>query len=1391
MTRPVRRTSRPALLAVAVVAALAVTTLVSPATTPAAADPEGRPDLAPRLTAATFADPPATVRPKYRWWLPMAFTEDDQLRRELADMKAIGAGGAEVASFAVSGPEGSDPDFLAENGWGSPKWAQKVRTMLQEAARLGLGLDLTIGPRWPALVPTVTDVNDPRAAQQLVFSYEVVEGGGTFEGQLPDNYSPAPPGGAERHLVAALLARCADDDCAPNASGTRLLDREEVVDVTDKVRPDESLRVDVPGDASASYVVIAFFQTGDGEHRNNLTTTSPNYYLDQLSKQGVDAVTDFYESDILTPEVREALAATGRVDLYEDSLELGGSQKWTWDFLDQWRQRRGYDPTAVLPAIAGTGAQGLSERPAFDFDDGSGKRIRTDYRQTWSDVYISEHLDTLRSWANEQGMALRAQPYGYPVDTARASGHVDVPEGESLAFNHNVEDYKLLAVGAHLEGNPVVSNECCATREKVWATTAGGRQDPGNLHAVYRGFAGGVTQVVWHGYPYLSQGRTGTSATSRWPGMSYGGNTSFAEAWGAKGGPNWADYKAINDNIARLQLVLRQGQPRFDVAVYWQDFGMTGHGTTGAGEGTLLTSDSPLAEHGYTWEYLSPAHLTRNDVGVEGGRLLPGVGDFGALVVKDQSTMPVQVARRLVHYAGRGLPVVIVGDLPSTTPGHDRSAEQDRELRQVVQQLVRQPNVTRVGDLADVPGALARQGVRAAAAPTDPSADLLSVRRADDTTSYYYLFNQTSWETEQEITLRGKGKPFRLDTWTGKIEPITDYHSTPDGVRVRVQLRPTDTEVIALTTRNDDTFRWRGAPGHGPVTAKNTGLGPVTPTDWTLDVQGWSAGPSGAPGDTTKQDLPTVRLEATPNGTLPPWSQISPETGHATDLRDVSGVGTYRSTFRLDDGWQEVRGAHLDLGTVVDTATVAVNGTPLPPLDPQDLRHLEVGHLLRPGQNTVTVRVASTLLNAVRVAPGTGAQGRERMDYGLLGPVRLTPYDARQPTLGVEALETELPLAAGGQNVARIRVTNSAPRPAEVTFSTIAPDGVDAVVAPPRRKIPGRGSEVVEVRLSGSRSTGSSTVSVTARADNGATGAARLTLRHSTNLAWNTTGSPFPRSFTSSNQDRYPASFATDGDESTFWVSGGYTPGQAPTAQDPEVIGVDLGVPTTVRAVGTVGRGDYSLRGYDVQTSLDGRTWKTVGSEQDAPKTGTITPVTPGKARYVRLRISEGWYPTQPGNNTQLRELAVYSSIGNLAWLAEASASSTHSKFSVAAVNDGSLTGQHDYDIWNAGFGWNDADRATWPDTLTLTWDAPQRISSARVHTVDNGTNPASGYGLRDYDVQAFVGGEWRTVASVRDSTEATTDVSFPAVTTTRLRLLVTDTNDHAYSRVVELEARG
>ncbi|MCP9948602.1 family 78 glycoside hydrolase catalytic domain [Actinomadura madurae] len=131
------------------------------------------------------------------------------------------------------------------------------------------------------------------------------------------------------------------------------------------------------------------------------------------------------------------------------------------------------------------------------------------------------------------------------------------------------------------------------------------------------------------------------------------------------------------------------------------------------------------------------------------------------------------------------------------------------------------------------------------------------------------------------------------------------------------------------------------------------------------------------------------------------------------------------------------------------------------------------------------------------------------------------------------------------------------------------------------------------------------------------------------------------------------------------------------------------------------------------------------------------------------------------------------------------SASSTHSGSSPAWTNDGGT----DSGVWlNGTGGWNDDTAGAFPDTLTATWDEPRRIGRVKVFTLDSPKYPAAKTGVRDFDVQARVDGAWRTVASVTGSTAGTVEKTFAPVSATALRLLVHDSNDHNYSRVIELE---
>ena len=130
--------------------------------------------------------------------------------------------------------------------------------------------------------------------------------------------------------------------------------------------------------------------------------------------------------------------------------------------------------------------------------------------------------------------------------------------------------------------------------------------------------------------------------------------------------------------------------------------------------------------------------------------------------------------------------------------------------------------------------------------------------------------------------------------------------------------------------------------------------------------------------------------------------------------------------------------------------------------------------------------------------------------------------------------------------------------------------------------------------------------------------------------------------------------------------------------------------------------------------------------------------------------------------------------------------SSDHNGSAASYTNDGVT----DSAWWHNGVGgWNDGTGTQFPDWLAARWSHPVPLRRVVVYTLDSDRYPAAANGLRDYDVQVLVGGDWRTVARVRDNTAGTVESRFDEVRTAGLRLWITDTNDHGYSRVVELAA--
>jgi hypothetical protein len=992
----------------------------------------------------SFTNPATQDRPMYRFWSTGGLMTKDSIEQQVAQIKAAGAGGLEAdtlpgISYLGSGNPGYDP---ATHAFGTPEWTRAWTQLFQAGAKAGLEVDSLYTSGWSAGIPGISP-DESGTAKELVYGSAHLDAGQTFDAALP--VAALPSGVTKRTLQGVAAYRCTKN-C--DGTGTPVLDPTSMVDLSSDVA-DDHLTWTAPNDGH--YVVVASWMEGTGQTIFLAGTSTPSYMVDHFGASGSQAIIDFWENNVLTPELRTAMKASGG-SLFFDSLELNRNgdpvRFWTDNFLTEFQKRRGYSLVPYLPVLATADNTTLKSTPSFDFSGGVGERVRQDYQQTLSDLFVANHIDPLKDWAHSYDMNLRGQGYlewgpGVINDTDAALA-LDIPEQE--ANNTNSATNPLFDTTGDDKWRQITSANAQAGRTLVSSETgtfgrADGLARKSLVAKMNLQFAVGMNHVIYHGWPDQSPG-----AAAAWPGyfpFRDGAPDNYGEF-----SPTINDDKLTNDYVARTQTVLRRGQLRDDVAVLWD------------GTGAATYDDAGLANAGYSYGFMNNTLVNASTATLKNGELT-SLG-YRALVIDATGTsvpMDLATAKRIRTWAHTGFPVVVVGDLAQQVRGN-RPA-QDSALRSVLDDLLAQDSVTTVNDRAEVTKALAAANITPAASY---DASLMSLHRRTTDSDYYYLFNSDTKQTTTSVVLTGSGRPYRYNSWTGAVTPIASYTRVPGGVRVEVDLASGDSDLIALTTGNSDngtscavaatstTADAVTSTASGALTVRDTTAGTyratlsngktvtstiptvgaaITPTTWTLAVTSWHGG-SGGPNDTEKTPLDPIALTADADGTLPDWQNID-------GLEAVSGTSTYTTSIDTGAGWSGGTGAYLDLGTVYGTAQVSVNGEALPPANQVDLRHIDLGGYLRAGANTVVVHVATPVYNA-----GLGHHDA----YGLVGPISLQPYGqatiadqcAAKPVTKQASIThlTATPhrVTKGGKRVtAKVRVTAHGALGGQVTFT--------------------------------------------------------------------------------------------------------------------------------------------------------------------------------------------------------------------------------------------------------------------------------------------------------------------------------------------------------------------
>ena len=108
---------------------------------------------------------------------------------------------------------------------------------------------------------------------------------------------------------------------------------------------DERLEWIAPEDGT--WRLFAYWMHGTGQTAS--PSASVNYTVNYLDSDGAQAVIDYWDSTVLTPELREQIGRNSRAQMYMHSLELStygaGGLFWGRTVAEEFRSRRGYDIT--------------------------------------------------------------------------------------------------------------------------------------------------------------------------------------------------------------------------------------------------------------------------------------------------------------------------------------------------------------------------------------------------------------------------------------------------------------------------------------------------------------------------------------------------------------------------------------------------------------------------------------------------------------------------------------------------------------------------------------------------------------------------------------------------------------------------------------------------------------------------------------------------------------------------------------------------------------------------------------------------------------------------------------------------------------------------------------
>jgi hypothetical protein len=551
-------------------------------------------------------------------------------------------------------------------------------------------------------------------------------------------------------------------------------------------------------------------------------------------------------------------------------------------------------------------------------------RMLWEWRRFLADEIAENYHRVMADFAEEKGMTCSSEASGRQMFMYDPIGYqriAPVPKGEFWVGKGRGQyvrvDNKAASSAAHLTGSKWVASESYTSRPASckWDQHPYSLKVEGDL-----AFCAGVNKFVFHTYahqpyPGLKPGFT----MARYGMHNHSGNT----WWNGRPVEAWMEY------ITRCQYMLQEGRFHADILAFLGE-------DVPARLGWRDEFEPPIPP-GYDFDGCDFQALL--DARVENGEiLLPGGMRYRVILLPDKTRMRPAVARRIAKLVRQGV-TVISPARPNASPGFDKSGEDDRVIRSIVEEFWAddEPGNLKgkvIPSGEDLGKLLPDLGIRPDFEYTaEGDADIRYIHRLTGDADYYFLSNQEDREVALEAVFRQPaGKEFSLwDPSTGKITRGT-YVLSHDGYAVaNLRLDPGGSVFAVFSDQDLD-----------PEPA----LKIIEETEFrgTWELR-FPAG-SGVPA------------EVMPLDELIDWTRHG-EFG----VRHFSGTATYTSTLMIAEGsLEEGERLMLDLGEVREMAQVLINGIDAAMLWKPPFR-ADITRLLVPGENMIEVRVTNLWVN--------------------------------------------------------------------------------------------------------------------------------------------------------------------------------------------------------------------------------------------------------------------------------------------------------------------------------------------------------------------------------------------------------------------------------------------